>query len=436
MEELRKVYSRIQRKYRALTTEQKTKLKTSGTVAAVLLFMLLINRLRNRPKMLKIRTVAMSELLRRLRSTDKVEFRASGLVLVPTLGLASFLIPGGEQMITKLIIARVRDFQFVPEQVSVANTMFRVFFPVALIFGWFHAVKSLIHPQDEGTIDASKRSSLIPKTTFADVVFTEKRELVEVVDFLNDPGRFRSAGARLPRGVLLNGPSGSGKTLLARSVAGEANCSFLSVAGSEFVDTYVGKGAARVRSLFNQARALAPCVVFIDELDALGKRDVGFGTIADSGHSEYIHTLNQLLTELDGISGNQSDEIVVIAATNRFDAIDAALLRPGRFDRHVWVKLPDTTARLEILKLHSKGLEMTKEATNALKVIAEKTDGCSGADLANLVNESVFFAIRRGQTRSVVTPQDLNEALNKTKLLKAGPSGLGMANTRSVLELN
>jgi len=216
---------------------------------------------------------------------------------------------------------------------------------------------------------------------------------------------------QLPRGALLVGPSGTGKTLLARAVAGEANCTFISTAASEFVEMYVGRGAARVRDLFKQAREAAPAVLFFDELDALGSRSRGGGF--GSANEEYVQTLNQLLTELDGFNGH-SDGLVVLAATNRREAIDPALLRPGRFDRHVYIELPDEAERFEILALYtSKAVATADLEVDALVDAAAASPGFSGAELANVVNESIFLALRAGRT--IVLPEDLNLALTRAK---------------------
>ncbi len=229
-----------------------------------------------------------------------------------------------------------------------------------------------------------------PSTRFSDVAGCDeaKLELGEVVEFLRDPDRYQHLGARVPKGVLLVGPPGTGKTLMARAVAGEAECAFLALSGSEFVEMFVGVGASRVRDLFARARKSAPCIVFVDEIDAVGRRRGGSGV--HLGHEEREQTLNQLLVELDGF--DQSSRIVVIAATNRADVLDEALLRPGRFDRTVTVEAPDVTGRLAILQLHSRGVPLG--ADTDLGVLARRTPGFTGADLANLVNEAALLAAR------------------------------------------
>ena len=232
-----------------------------------------------------------------------------------------------------------------------------------------------------------------PSTTFADVAGYEgvKQEIREVVDFLRMPERFKEIGARVPKGVLLVGPPGTGKTLFARAVAGEAGVGFLSVTGSDFMEMFVGVGASRVRDLFQQARKLGRAIIFIDEIDSIGrKRGAGLG----GGHDEREQTLNQMLSEMDGFES--SEGIVVMAATNRPDILDAALLRPGRFDRQIIVPLPEAEERLAILKVHSTGKRMGADVD--LETMSKATPGMSGADLANLVNEAALIAVRRGST--------------------------------------
>ncbi len=228
------------------------------------------------------------------------------------------------------------------------------------------------------------------KITFNDVAGIEgaKLELTEVVDFLKSPDRFTAVGAKIPKGVLLVGPPGTGKTLLAKAVAGEAAVPFFSISGSEFVEMFVGVGASRVRDLFEQAKKNAPCIVFIDEIDAVGRqRGAGLG----GGNDEREQTLNQLLTEMDGFEGNTG--IIIVAATNRPDVLDAALMRPGRFDRQVVVDRPDYTGRLEILGVHAKEKTLAKDVD--LDQVARRTPGFTGADLANLLNEAAILAARR-----------------------------------------
>ena len=250
------------------------------------------------------------------------------------------------------------------------------------------------------------------KVTFDDVAGAdeEKEELQEVVDFLRDPEKYTKIGARIPHGLLLVGPPGIGKTLLARAVAGEADVQFLSISGSDFVEMYVGVGASRVRDLFEQAKKIAPAIIFIDEIDAVGrKRGSGLG----GGHDEKEQTLNQLLVEMDGFSKNEG--VIVLAATNRPDILDPALLRPGRFDRQIHVGHPDVKGREEILKVHARNKRL--DDTVSLKTIARSTVGFTGADLSNLLNEAAIMAAR--DNRPVLNMEDLNEAMMK---IIAGPA--------------
>lgn len=241
--------------------------------------------------------------------------------------------------------------------------------------------------------------------TFEDVAGEEeaKEALKEIVDFLEHPGKYASIGAKLPKGALLVGPPGTGKTLLAKAVAGEAKVPFFSISGSEFVEMFVGMGAAKVRDLFKQANEKAPCIVFIDEIDTIGKkRDTGAGI---GGNDEREQTLNQLLTEMDGFDGKKG--VVILAATNRPESLDPALLRPGRFDRRIPVELPDVGGREAILRVHSKGIRMADNID--LKAVARATSGASGAELANIINEAALRAVRLG--RDTVTQDDLMESV-------------------------
>ena len=263
------------------------------------------------------------------------------------------------------------------------------------------------------------------KVTFADVAGAdeEKHELQEVVDFLKDPEKFTKIGARIPHGLLLVGPPGTGKTLLARAVAGEAGVQFLSISGSDFVEMYVGVGASRVRDLFDQAKKVAPAIIFIDEIDAVGrKRGSGLG----GGHDEKEQTLNQLLVEMDGFS--RTEGVIVLAATNRPDILDPALLRPGRFDRQIHVGRPDVKGREDILKVHAKNKKL--DASVDLKIVARSTVGFTGADLSNLLNEAAIMAAR--DNRPVLTMEDMNEAMMK---VTAGPAKRSRVQTRKDLNI-
>ena len=240
---------------------------------------------------------------------------------------------------------------------------------------------------------------------FSDVAGEDeaKELLTEIVDYLHNPGKYAEIGAAIPKGALLVGPPGTGKTLLAKAVAGEAHVPFFSIAGSEFVEMFVGMGAAKVRDLFKQANEKAPCIVFIDEIDTIGKKRDGAGAI--SGNDEREQTLNQLLTEMDGFDAKKG--VIILAATNRPDSLDPALLRPGRFDRRIPVELPDLKGREEILKVHARKVKMSSDVD--FSVVARMAAGASGAELANMVNEAALRAVRGG--RNIVTQADLEESV-------------------------
>jgi cell division protease FtsH len=291
-----------------------------------------------------------------------------------------------------------------------------LFFPILLLVGLFFLLRRAQSGPGSQAMNFGKskaRVQMEPQTqvTFGDVAGIEqaKLELNEVVDFLKNADRFTAIGAKIPKGVLLVGPPGTGKTLLARAVAGEAGVPFFSISGSEFVEMFVGVGASRVRDLFEQAKSNAPCIVFIDEIDAVGRqRGAGLG----GGNDEREQTLNQLLTEMDGFEGNTG--IIIIAATNRPDVLDAALLRPGRFDRQVVVDRPDYAGRLEILNVHARGKTLSKDVE--LEKIARRTPGFTGADLSNLLNEAAILAARRNLTE--ISMDEVNDAIDR---VLAGP---------------
>lgn len=291
-----------------------------------------------------------------------------------------------------------------------------LFFPVLLLVGLFFLLRRAQNGPGSQAMNFGKsraRVQMEPQTqvTFSDVAGIDqaKLELNEVVDFLKNADRFTAVGAKIPKGVLLVGPPGTGKTLLARAVAGEAGVPFFSISGSEFVEMFVGVGASRVRDLFEQAKTNAPCIVFIDEIDAVGRqRGAGLG----GGNDEREQTLNQLLTEMDGFEGNTG--IIIIAATNRPDVLDAALLRPGRFDRQVVVDRPDYAGRGEILKVHARGKTLAKDVD--LDRIARRTPGFTGADLSNLLNEAAILAARRNLTE--ISMDEINDAIDR---VLAGP---------------
>jgi len=289
-----------------------------------------------------------------------------------------------------------------------------VLLPVLLMAGLFYFI---FKAQNKGAQDifsfGRSRAKLFAKgkqsTNFADVAGVDdaKKELEEVVDFLKNPAKYRRIGARTPKGVLLFGPSGVGKTLLARAVAGEAGVPFFSMAGSEFMEMLVGVGASRVRDLFAQAKASAPAIIFIDEIDAIG-RQRGRGFVG--GHDEREQTLNQILVEMDGFTPN--DNVIVVAATNRGDLLDPALLRPGRFDRRVTLDMPDKEGRLAILRIHARGKRFAKGI--GWEKVADRTVGFSGADLENMLNEAAILAARDNQTQ--IEEKDIEEAATKVKL--------------------
>ncbi len=339
---------------------------------------------------------------------------------------AEATIPGGPTGSKKVRINLPNDPDFVTTltsnniEVDVAknrnegaliSTLTSFFLPVLLLVGLFFLLRRAQAGPGNQAMNFGKskaRVQMEPQTqvTFADVAGIEqaKLELTEVVDFLKNSDRFTAVGAKIPKGVLLVGPPGTGKTLLARAVAGEAGVPFFSISGSEFVEMFVGVGASRVRDLFEQAKSNAPCIVFIDEIDAVGRqRGAGLG----GGNDEREQTLNQLLTEMDGFEGNTG--IIIIAATNRPDVLDSALLRPGRFDRQVVVDRPDFAGRLEILNVHARGKTLGQDID--LEKIARRTPGFTGADLSNLLNEAAILAARRNLTE--ISMDEINDAVDR-----------------------
>ncbi|MFP4638868.1 MAG: ATP-dependent zinc metalloprotease FtsH [Guyparkeria sp.] len=299
-----------------------------------------------------------------------------------------------------------------PEEPSLLMTIFIQWFPFILLIAiWIFFMRQMQGGGGRGAMSFGKSKAKLMsedqvKVTFSDVAGADeaKEEVVELVDFLKDPGKFQRLGGAIPRGVLMVGPPGTGKTLLAKAVAGEAKVPFFSISGSDFVEMFVGVGASRVRDMFEQAKKHAPCIIFIDEIDAVGRtRGAGMG----GGHDEREQTLNQLLVEMDGFEGNEG--VIVIAATNRADVLDKALLRPGRFDRQVVVGLPDVRGREQILKVHLRKVPAAKDVDPS--IIARGTPGFSGADLANVVNEAALFAARASKPE--VTMADLERAKDK-----------------------
>jgi cell division protease FtsH len=294
---------------------------------------------------------------------------------------------------------------------TLLRDLFSWIFPLVLFFGVWYFLMKRMAGQQAGFMTLGKNKAKIYMQNELDVTFNDvagvdeaKQELVEVIDFLKEPGRFTQLGGKMPKGILLVGPPGTGKTLLAKAVAGESHVPFFSMSGSEFVEMFVGLGAARVRDLFEQAKQKAPCIIFIDELDALGKAR-GFGNIG--GHDEREQTLNQLLVEMDGFDPKVG--VILMAATNRPEILDPALLRPGRFDRHILVDRPDKKGREEIINVHLKKVTIVKNLD--IEKIASMTPGMVGADLANLVNEAALLAVRRGKKE--VTMSEFEEAVER-----------------------
>ncbi|PYE35319.1 membrane protease FtsH catalytic subunit [Idiomarina fontislapidosi] len=299
-----------------------------------------------------------------------------------------------------------------PEEPSILTSIFISWFPMLLLIGvWIFFMRQMQGGGGRGAMSFGKSKARLMsedqiKTTFRDVAGCDeaKEEVTELVDYLKDPSKFQRLGGKIPKGVLMVGPPGTGKTLLAKAISGEAKVPFFSISGSDFVEMFVGVGASRVRDMFEQAKKSAPCIIFIDEIDAVGRqRGAGLG----GGHDEREQTLNQMLVEMDGFEGNEG--IIVIAATNRPDVLDPALLRPGRFDRQVVVGLPDVRGREQIIKVHMRKVPLGDDVRADL--IARGTPGFSGADLANLVNEAALFAAR-GNKR-VVSMEEFDKAKDK-----------------------
>ncbi len=320
--------------------------------------------------------------------------------------------PYDPDLLNDLIKQNVRVVGVPPEEPSMLASILISWFPMLLLIGvWIFFMRQMQGGGGKGAMSFGKSKARLMgedqiKTTFADVAGCDeaKEEVQELVDYLKDPSKFQKLGGKIPKGVLMVGSPGTGKTLLAKAVAGEAKVPFFAISGSDFVEMFVGVGASRVRDMFDQAKKSAPCIIFIDEIDAVGRqRGAGLG----GGHDEREQTLNQMLVEMDGFEGNEG--IIVIAATNRPDVLDPALLRPGRFDRQVVVGLPDIKGREQILKVHMRKVPVDKDVEPA--VIARGTPGFSGADLANLVNEAALFAAR-GNKR-LVDMQDFEKAKDK-----------------------
>ncbi|SFV27113.1 cell division protease FtsH [Devosia crocina] len=322
------------------------------------------------------------------------------------------IVPAGADVISRLEAENVSITARAPESSPFWSILLSSWLPFIVIIGvWFFFIRQMQGGGRGGAMGFGKsRAKLLTETqgkvTFEDVAGVDeaKQDLEEIVEFLRDPGKFQRLGGRIPRGVLLVGPPGTGKTLLARSVAGEANVPFFTISGSDFVEMFVGVGASRVRDMFEQAKKNAPCIIFIDEIDAVGRqRGAGLG----GGNDEREQTLNQLLVEMDGFEANEG--IILIAATNRPDVLDPALLRPGRFDRQVVVPNPDVSGREKVLKVHVRKVPLAPDVD--LKVLARGTPGFSGADLMNLVNEAALMAARKN--KRFVTHQEFEDAKDK-----------------------
>ncbi len=326
------------------------------------------------------------------------------------------IVPDNENIVDRLADAgvRINAEQPDPEQISLLSILLSWFPMLLLIAVWIFFMRQMQGGKGGGALGFGRsRARMLTehngRVTFEDVAGIEeaKQELEEIVEFLKDPGKFQRLGGKIPKGALLVGPPGTGKTLTARAVAGEANVPFFTISGSDFVEMFVGVGASRVRDMFEQAKKNAPCIIFIDEIDAVGRhRGAGLG----GGNDEREQTLNQLLVEMDGFEDNEG--IILIAATNRPDVLDPALLRPGRFDRQIVVPLPDVGGREKILNVHMKKVPLSQNVNP--KVIARGTPGFSGADLANLVNEAALLAARRGNR--VVTMNEFEDAKDKVMM--------------------
>ena len=368
---------------------------------------------------------------RTLRYSDFVEAvqsnEVSRVLISPDRGTAQVVETDGRRAVVnlapdkdllKLLTEHNVDIAVQPSREPAAwqQAVGSLIFPLFLLGGLFFLLRRAQGGGGNPAMSFGKskaRVQMEPQTqvTFGDVAGIEgaKLELTEVVDFLKNPDRFTAVGAKIPKGVLLVGPPGTGKTLLAKAVAGEAGVPFFSISGSEFVEMFVGVGASRVRDLFEQAKKNAPCIVFIDEIDAVGRqRGAGLG----GGNDEREQTLNQLLTEMDGFEGNTG--IIIVAATNRPDVLDSALMRPGRFDRQVVVDRPDYSGRLQILEVHARGKTLAKDVD--LDKVARRTPGFTGADLSNLLNEAAILAARRQLTE--VSMDEVNDAIER---VMAGP---------------
>jgi cell division protease FtsH len=382
-------------------------------IALVLLYLVFMN---NEPKPAQ---VSLSKVLEQANQGQVEKIELVGNKLTVTLK------DGGKEESYKETATSLKDYGIDYGKVKVepknpddgSNRWFDLllaFLPIALIIGFFYFIMRQAQGSNNQAMNFGRSKARVSglekeKVRFSDVAgnIEAKTELEEIVEFLKYPAKFEALGAKTPKGVLLFGSPGTGKTLLARAVAGEADVPFFSISGSEFVEMFVGVGASRVRDLFAKAKKNAPCIIFVDEIDAVGRQR---GTGLGGGHDEREQTLNQILVEMDGFE--QGTNVIVMAATNRPDVLDPALLRPGRFDRRITLDAPDLKAREEILEVHTKNKPL--EAAVNLKEIARKTPGVSGADLANIANEAAIFAARSG--RKKVQQSDFHEAVEKIAL--------------------
>jgi cell division protease FtsH len=362
----------------------------------------------------KVEQVSYSEFMAAAQSSKvkEVQIQGNELTVTPAEGSPYKLVaPPDDQMVKTLLAANVKVVAKEVEGQSFLQQLFFSLLPLLLIGGLLFFMMRQMQGGKNGVMSVGRSRARLQdesakSVTFADVAGCDeaKEEVKEIVDFLKDPQKFQKLGGSIPHGVLLVGPPGTGKTLLAKAIAGEARVPFFSVSGSDFVEMFVGVGASRVRDMFEQAKKQAPCIIFVDEIDAVG-RHRGSGT--GGGNDEREQTLNQMLVEMDGFEGDSG--VIVIAATNRADVLDKALLRPGRFDRQVYVGLPDIRGREQILGVHVRKVPLAKDID--LSVLARGTPGFSGADLANLVNEAALFAARRN--KRLVEMIDFEDAKDK-----------------------
>ena len=358
--------------------------------------------------------VSYSEFISKVKANEikEVEIKGNELVVTPNEGAKFNLIsPPDNTLVKTLLESNVKVTGRQVEGTSFWQSLLFAFLPILVIGGLLFFMMRQMNGGKNGMMSVGKSRARLQDDSAKSITFTDvagcdeaKEEVKEVVDFLKDPAKFQKLGGSIPHGILLVGPPGTGKTLLAKAIAGEARVPFFSVSGSDFVEMFVGVGASRVRDMFEEAKKKAPCIVFVDEIDAVG-RHRGSGT--GGGNDEREQTLNQMLVEMDGFEGNSG--VIVIAATNRADVLDKALLRPGRFDRQVYVGLPDIRGREQILLVHMRKVPVAKDVNAS--VIARGTPGFSGADLANLVNEAALFAARRN--KRLVEMQDFEDAKDK-----------------------